>query len=628
MSDAMSRRLYTLDDEDNPKTSKANLVWPATILDQVYDNLSPDNKTLRQIIEDLHQEILTGGKGNIVFPVTSVNGKEGDVTIDKLSVGLGRVDNTRDVDKPLSVPQRSAVMDILKGYDFKVNLDDLYNHINDTSNPHRISIDQLNVNNELSMFAQREIAKHNTSLLTSVHPDIRSSISRLWRLTESIDARVDSSIAKANDNLVAHIEDKAAHVDIFNTKENISNKARVISDETTNHNAYPTTRAVLDAIISKISEFNETLPDVRNWIDSILVVDTIDQLPEACATTFRQAYFIKYGETAQGELAICKVNEDQRTYFWDRAGLGWYSKFNVSQFKNDNVDGISLNMENLVQRILGEHGLLDDAVNTILSDYYSKKQMDEIGYIHKISFKPGTMNGTIRFYINDDLDTMSDDIHVAGLQRLAYLEWVTEDELHDNAVRSNHILSNSLMTRHYQTSSIEAEHIRCGFGYVIGNLENHGEKKGNEIHMLDLADQLRPILGGYPDPNSPENPWNAALDRSVIKPHHLDPGSPKAMDDGSIVERFTDLISVLPNMNLSRMLTDKITCKTHRLIGAGGSWTIQSYPEEWAILGGSNLTGHTFGTIRLTEKGLFFDSISTGDRRKAPIDIWVQYYPI
>ena len=125
----LGRDLLVLEDESNPDTSKAKVIYPSTTLDQVFDDESPTKKTLRQLLEEIHQDIITGGKGNIVFPVTSVNNKNGDIVIDKNSVGLNKVDNTSDIDKPLSVPQQRAIMEILKNYDFNVDIEKICHHI-------------------------------------------------------------------------------------------------------------------------------------------------------------------------------------------------------------------------------------------------------------------------------------------------------------------------------------------------------------------------------------------------------------------------------------------------------------------------------------------------------------------
>ena len=99
--DTLLRDLCVFDDETNPSGSKRDIIWAPTVLDQVFDQLSPDHKNLRQILEDLRREVIEGTLGSVTFPVTSVNGQEGDVQLRPEDIGLGNVDNTRDADKPL-----------------------------------------------------------------------------------------------------------------------------------------------------------------------------------------------------------------------------------------------------------------------------------------------------------------------------------------------------------------------------------------------------------------------------------------------------------------------------------------------------------------------------------------------
>ena len=45
----------------------------------------------------------------VTFPVTTVSGRTGDITLDKTDVGLSNVDNTADVNKPISGPTQAAL---------------------------------------------------------------------------------------------------------------------------------------------------------------------------------------------------------------------------------------------------------------------------------------------------------------------------------------------------------------------------------------------------------------------------------------------------------------------------------------------------------------------------------------
>lgn len=52
---------------------------------------------------------ITSRIGSIAFPVTSVNGETGDVSLDANDIGLGNVDNTSDLNKPISTATQNAL---------------------------------------------------------------------------------------------------------------------------------------------------------------------------------------------------------------------------------------------------------------------------------------------------------------------------------------------------------------------------------------------------------------------------------------------------------------------------------------------------------------------------------------
>ena len=58
MSTYLTKDLLTLEDENNPSGSQADLIYPTTIIDQVFDNESNSNKSLRTILEEIRQEII------------------------------------------------------------------------------------------------------------------------------------------------------------------------------------------------------------------------------------------------------------------------------------------------------------------------------------------------------------------------------------------------------------------------------------------------------------------------------------------------------------------------------------------------------------------------------------------
>lgn len=621
------RDLYVFEDEQHPESSAASHVQPSTILDQVYDQLSPDNKNLRRILEELHQEIISGGIGNIKFPVTSVNTETGDVWLTKRHVGLSEVDNTADIDKPLSTPQRDAIMNILKDYNFEVNLSDLYNHITDNANPHGVTFEQINHNNTVDRFVLNYIEKHNISRDSSIHSDIRGSLRRLWILVDNITKDVDNKTEHALSELKNHIDDSFAHDKLFTLKENNSNKV-VEFNKTTNcdHTKYPSTRAVVEYVVMAIDKFNQTLPKVKHWIDTIKVIDTKQHLPLASEAELYNAYYIKW-EGNNPAIALCKQNLETMKYEWDITPLSTYSKFNSRHFI-DSSDGLSINLKGISDEILGEDGALEESIDSKLDDYYNKEDIDNFKFINQIKMLPGTTYGTIRFYVNDDMSTMSEDIYVAGLKRLAYLNYVTEDEISDNAVHEHHILSKSIANKHIQDRAVKPTNIECFNGFIIGNDTDTEKPTANLISFQQLADYLRPLIGGWPDPTVPGgNPWYDKLSMQLMQTQNWMVDVDYPFGNGGYGIRFTGTISCLPNVNYKLELTPNINLKNGmQLFGAGGSFEYQSEPDvEWTVLGGTNLTGHTFGTVTMDSKGLYFESISTGNRINAKYDIWVKY---
>lgn len=623
----LSRDLFVYSDENNTSHSEKFKVLPLTSLDQVIDTES--NKSLRTILEELHQEIITGGRGNIKFPVTSVNSMTDDVIITKKNIGLENVDNTSDDDKPLSGPQKNAVLNILKNYNFKINMDDLYSHLTNTENPHDVTIEQINKNSELDSFVKHYIGLHNTSQNNTVHADIRGSLRRLWTLVDEMNNTFELNVNKVLGSIDDHITDESAHLNILKLKEDLSNKTiEFTSTNNVDNNKYPTTRAVVNYVNNKLNEFNKSLPDVKYWIDNIEVIDKREDLPKASVNTYHTMYIIRYGDSYTSEIAICKFNASANVYEWDISHLGSYTQYNKDHF-TQSIYGLSINIDTIVDSILDkESGILDNSLSKKLNNYYTIDEIKSFNFINNLKILPGTTDGTIRFYINDEIMSMSDDIQVAGLKRLGYLEWVTENEISDNAIHENHIMHKSIATKHIQNRAVKAPNIECKYGCIIGNDSDSENNTSNYITLEQLAEYLRPLIGGWPDPNIPGgNPWYDRLSTQLLQTHTWFPGVEYDFGNGCYAVRFTGKISCIANMDHKLKLTENITTATgFQIMDAGGSWMYQSEPDiEWTILSGSNITGHTFATITMDKNGLYLETISIGNRIDAPFDIWVKY---
>ena len=624
MSDLMmnSRKdLFVLEDENNPKTTESTIIYPKTILDQVFDQETATNKNLREILKEMRKEIISGGINSIVFPVRSVNRLTGDIILTKKNIGLGRVDNTADNEKPLSGPQRNAVMDILGAYNFKVNLDPLYQHLADTNNPHDVSVTQLNKDNKLTTFVQALINQHCLDDHKYVHLDIRNSLARLWDYTEkTLSREVLPRVNEMRQDLNAHIQDDLAHANAFAKKEDLANKAFKITDDTTNHVNYPSARALVEYVGKRFTEYSEMYPPVLNYIGSIHIINHRSDLPPSSIEELHNAYFIQYGELSQSEIAICK--EVGGSYVWDIQSLGAISTFNKDHFENG-PDGLSLRMESIVDTILGNTGDVHQITKNLLKDYYTKEDVDA-NFIRSISIIPGTMDGHIRYYINDDMNTMSSDVLIPGLRSLAFVEKATENDIRDLAIHNRHILSKAVDRRCLAEGAVHKEHLaidadliemmRVPKGSIIGNIRYDN----GQAHVIPIQDFIDLITGGVltvPGINAPVmevcyNMWN--IQTEIPFP------------DGSFGYRFVGKINSIANAQVVTLLSNKFTSTKYQLLAGGGWWRTDTANEtDQTISTSSALTGAT-SELKIDKHGLNFVSISEAERLDASFDVWVR----
>lgn len=723
ITDNLSKPLYMLDNEDDPHGSSMKGIYPTTTIDDVFDPTSTSQKNLRTIIEELKRMILDGGIGNIVFPVTSVNGQQGEVEITLKTLGLDKIDLTADKDKPLSDPQRSAIMKILENYDFDSDVeDDLKKHLQDSNNPHKVTFDQINVDNVVDELISKYLTRHNNSISEDTHRDIRNRLSSIENAEQEHKQVVSDRIDGLYKRMVAHSIDKGAHSDLFDQKEDVKNKARnmLSYDNTT----YPTTRAVAEYVISKVNEVKQSINLVDSWIDDIQVVENRSSLPKPSSKFYRKAYFIVYGNDHKQEIAICRkiggdsktasdpqswitkdgspiteekiqalldaldddynddsmyngsvpypeidagtsgdesteqdtsgdtvyekghnkfsynpltgelaftydeadgepifnitesgnlqvtydeydsiadtfenlyfainndditliLNESTEQYYWDIQTLGAYTVFDPKYFYNG-VDGLTLNEQNvgaIMTEMAGQYNsyengankfyynkdtgeltfvydeadgecemhlddngnviatyeeddpiaetldklsfsiktdslllkvqdsnpltdLIEDMFNNqsalLLSDYYTKSEIDKQHYISSIKIVTGTQDGMIRYYINDDQTTMSEDIPVAGLGKLAFLDKVTENEIATNAIGSENIANKAIEDRHIVSESIGSDKLKASFNTLFANINDSDGKHVDEVPIDEFAQLIRPQIQEIVDEN-------------------------------------------------------------------------------------------------------------------------------
>ena len=495
MSTYLTKDLLTLEDENNPSGSQADLIYPTTIIDQVFDNASNSNKSLRTILEEIRQEIITGGQVAITFPVTSVNDQMGDVVITKEGLGLGNVDNTRDYEKPFSDLQRAGVMDILEHYEFHVDLTDLYNHIAATNNPHGVTFDQINTNNIVGDYIENYINNHNHS--NDCHSDIRTSIhntnERINEITSYVDNKCTNVITLTN----IHYTDPSAHVELFEEKEDISNKIIEITDELKEDTVkYTSPRAVVDYVSQQMDVVRDEIPKMDNWLEDVGVVSSRMMMPAPEAKYIHTLYFIRNNNQQICEIAVCKKNPNGR-YGWQYHEFLPNYKYDNTYFNNISGE-ITLNTDPIAHEIVNNEEIVNFLRNAVtsasLQDYYTKNEIDSMHHVDAITIVPGTDNGSIRYYINNDQSTMSDNIMINGLNRLAFLDRVTENEIRDQSVDTNHIVDGAIENRHIANHVVDSRTIKCTYNSILGNFSDHTGKSAEDVSLETLAELLYPKL--------------------------------------------------------------------------------------------------------------------------------------
>ena len=495
MSTYLTKDLLTLEDENNPSGSQADLVYPSTIIDQIFDNKSNNKKSLRTILEELDQKIITGGQVAITFPVTSVNDQMGDVVITKEGLGLDKVDNTRDYEKPFSDLQRAGVMDILEHYEFHVDLTDLYNHIAATNNPHGVTFDQINVNNIVGNYIENFINNHNHS--NDSHSDIRSSITDTNERVDQMRMYVDNKCTNVITSSNLHYTDPAAHVDLFEEKEDVANKIIEITNNLKEDtNKYTSPRAVVDYVATEVDKVRDEIPKMDNWIEDVAIVNSRINMPYPSGNLIHTLYFIRNNNREVCEIAVCKKNPNG-TYGWDYHEFLPNYKYDQTYFTNTNGT-IGINPNPIVNELINNEEIVNFLRTAIsddsLQDYYTKNEIDSMHHIDAITIVPGTDNGSIRYYINNDQSTMSDNIMINGLNRLAFLDRVTENEIRDQSVDTNHIVDGAIENRHIANHVVDSRTIKCAYNTILGNFSDHTGKSAEDVSLETLAELLYPKL--------------------------------------------------------------------------------------------------------------------------------------
>ena len=190
-------------------------------------------------------------EGAEVNTVTSVAGKDGDVTLFKEDVGLGSVDNTSDEDKPLSKAAREKFEATEK------NISDVRGEI-----PKSVSQLANDSNFISSAETDNKISEHNTK--EDSHNDIRLLIKDLTdRLNAFLDT--DDTTLDQLSEIVEYITSNKDLIDnITTSKVNVSdiidNLTTSVPDKPLSAKQGVVLKALIDALNTAVSDINSHMP--------------------------------------------------------------------------------------------------------------------------------------------------------------------------------------------------------------------------------------------------------------------------------------------------------------------------------------------------------------------------------
>lgn len=519
----LQRELLILENKNMPGGSQEIKIYPPTILEQVFDIMDPGRKNLKQILEDIREEIRMGGDQVINFPVRTVNGQIGDINITKESLGLSNVDNTSDNEKPLSDLQRQMVEEMIRGIsignpgvsgniqiiddeDIKEMVttifDDVYKSKTDEYlDSIHAGITELQQGNSLKMEDINPVIRqmieehdHDRTAHKSILNELVSLNNKYTGIEESVTNKINAAIA----DTLRHYEDEAAHYEIFKTKESNENKVDSINNKNTDYVYYPSTKALVDYVTLSLEDYNKKY-GVDEWISSINVIDSKSKLPEANKSSYRSLYFISDGSAGTVEIAICKKNPDD-TYGWDIMNMGIYNKFDPRYFNETSV-GISPNITKIGQEVLNQSDVREDIERLVLEylpssmdKFYTKEEIDDKHYIQSITIIPGTTDASIRYYINDDKATVSKDINIHGLKSLAFKDKVNESNIEDESIFANHLNNRIIEARHLGDKSVTAQNMYAKYMTLFGNVSDTEHETVTEIPFDHLVELLTPMM--------------------------------------------------------------------------------------------------------------------------------------
>lgn len=396
------RETIIFDDESHPNTSPYDIVWPVTVLDAVIDQNTPERVTLRQILDQLTRRLDEGQEElQIEYPVRSVRGERyrddplrpeflGDVIVTKDSLALENVDNTADLQKPVSIYQRDWVETYVTQKISEIKPPDLSSlsaHLLNLSNPHQVTFNQINVggrNGVVSDLIEAMLESHDKASTT--HHDIRALINKLQSIVDSNNLNINEYVRDLESELTDHLNRGGQHhAQMFASKEDRMNKVGFFSSPYVNapgvgvtdldDTHYPSTLAVANYIEARlVRPVNSSIGGNSGGIGGSSNVKDISvraddrTLPTPSAANLGQVYLTTELKDSPGwaGLVVCRRSGSQYTWqiekyipiakmdpiYFEEGPNGW--KFKPQTSTVDTLTDVELLMNYVSDRTTGE----------------------------------------------------------------------------------------------------------------------------------------------------------------------------------------------------------------------------------------------------------------------------------
>ena len=214
--------------------------------------------------------------------------------VTKDQVGLGKVDNTADLEKPVSVATQEAINAVQSNLD-KTNIS-LENHIADKKNPHEVTKEQVGLGNvdntsdldkPVSHYQQDALDTLSNSLNTAINNHVGNTnnphqvtkeqvglgkVDNTSDLEKPISVATQNAISEVVSNLDKHIADKNNPHEV--TKEQIG-----LGEVTNDAQVKRSEMGVAGGVATLDQEGKVPSSQLPSFVDDVIEVDSYDNLP-------------------------------------------------------------------------------------------------------------------------------------------------------------------------------------------------------------------------------------------------------------------------------------------------------------------------------------------------------------